>query len=197
MLTDCLKVSELAASAKYRTDKFSHHKYGRIYDEIFSRFRHDAFALLEIGVDEGASLSLWHDYFHKATIYGIDTVPGTRACDSKSRIVVFTGNQHSVPFLSTVLDAMKDPPRVVIDDGSHYGKDQLVSFETIFPRMTPGGFYIIEDLNAETWEQWQGQDFEFTEHLSVLARKLAREQLKNIKRITIERRIVVFEKEWP
>jgi hypothetical protein len=37
---------------------------------------------------------------------------------------------------------------IILDDGGHSSKQQIVSFETFFPRLTPGGLYFIEDLHT-------------------------------------------------
>jgi predicted O-methyltransferase YrrM len=49
------------------------------------------------------------------------------------------------------------PLDVVVDDASHLYGPSVASFELLFPRLRPGGAYVIED--------WAGQD--------VMARKLA------------------------
>jgi hypothetical protein len=48
------------------------------------------------------------------------------------------------------------PPDVVIDDGSHVGDHVVQSFQILFPRMTEGGIYVIEDLNASFVEGFGG-----------------------------------------
>lgn len=38
-----------------------------------------------------------------------------------------------------------DPPDLIIDDASHLLQHSRTSFDTLFPRLAPGGLYIIED----------------------------------------------------
>jgi SAM-dependent methyltransferase len=49
---------------------------------------------------------------------------------------------------------------LVIDDASHLGPQTRVSFDELFPRLRPGGLYLIEDWN---WEiaagEWLEQSF--------------------------------------
>ena len=45
------------------------------------------------------------------------------------------------------------PLDLVIDDASHFYGPTLASFETLFPLLTPGGLYIIEDW---AWGHWPG-----------------------------------------
>ena len=50
------------------------------------------------------------------------------------------------------------PPNldIVIDDGSHVSRDIIRAFLIFFPQVQPGGIYIIEDLHASYWSEWQG-----------------------------------------
>merc|ERR1712029_878213 len=40
---------------------------------------------------------------------------------------------------------------IIIDDGSHVPNHQLVSFETLWPSIKPGGMYIVEDIETNWW----------------------------------------------
>ncbi len=44
---------------------------------------------------------------------------------------------------------------LVIDDGSHLAEPTRTSFDTLFPLLAPGGFYIIEDWAWEHWPEFQ------------------------------------------
>ena len=35
---------------------------------------------------------------------------------------------------------------IIIDDGSHKFGDQEATLHTLWPRLRPGGFYIVEDM---------------------------------------------------
>ena len=35
---------------------------------------------------------------------------------------------------------------IIIDDGSHDPKDQIKSFESLFPSLKCGGVYVVEDI---------------------------------------------------
>ena len=53
--------------------------------------------------------------------------------------------------LSTILDDEfgDEPLGLVIDDASHRLEETSASFETLFPRLRPGGLFVIEDWNHE------------------------------------------------
>jgi hypothetical protein len=41
---------------------------------------------------------------------------------------------------------------IVIDDGSHIPRHQLLSFSVLFPCVRPGGMYVIEDIESSYWD---------------------------------------------
>ena len=56
----------------------------------------------------------------------------------------------------TLLRKTSDNLGVVIDDGSHVSRDIIRSFLIFFPQLKAGGIYVIEDLHASYWSDWQG-----------------------------------------
>ena len=48
----------------------------------------------------------------------------------------------------TVHEFGAEPLDLVIDDASHLLEETRSSFETLFPRLRPGGLYVIEDWPA-------------------------------------------------
>ncbi len=40
------------------------------------------------------------------------------------------------------------PFDIIIDDGSHMSSHQILSFETLWPYISPGGFYVVEDVET-------------------------------------------------
>ena len=151
-------------AAIYRTDQGrAGHGYTRLYSRHLPR-RSWVRSLLEIGVggttsvagyetsSGGASLRMWRDYFPRATVVGIDihhkNVHG-------SRIQFEQGSQDDPAFLRSVCER-HGPFDVVIDDGSHIGRHQIASFQTIFPALRAGGVYVVEDLETAYREDYEG-----------------------------------------
>jgi cephalosporin hydroxylase len=134
------------------TDKWPH--YFPIYDRHFSRFVNTSCVVLEIGVQRGGSLQLWKKHFGPlARIIGIDIDPASKF--EEEQIQVFIGDQKDTDFLQKVLDAvgMVD---VVIDDGSHMQSDINRTFEFLYPRISPNGLYLVEDLHTSYWDTHEG-----------------------------------------
>jgi hypothetical protein len=127
------------------TDKGSMRQgYLEHYEELFDGIRNSEFTLLEIGVADGASLETWKIYFPKARIIGVDITP-TAVRFAGDRVVVEIGSQVDNDFMIGLCN--KYQPSVIIDDGSHIAEHQISTFDTLFPRLPPGGLYICEDIH--------------------------------------------------
>jgi hypothetical protein len=140
------------------TDKtFLSNDYLTHYSRLFETKRHDDMNLLEIGVWEGASLRTWRNYFTRAKIIGVDVQQQCLRYQD-DRIKIEIGSQDDEVFLTRIAEEFK--PTIIIDDGSHVSDHQIVSLETLFPLMMPGGIYVVEDLffqvNPECADSFRG-----------------------------------------
>ncbi len=138
---------------KYDTDKGRYKTktglcakdYTRYYHEAFCHRRLDVLKVLEIGISHGASLRMWKEYFPHSQIYGMDIKPQYQF--SEDRIWTFTGDQGSSWQLQAMMEVIKYCD-IIIDDGGHTSKLHLVSLDTLWPWVAPGGYYVIEDLQT-------------------------------------------------
>jgi len=172
---------------KYLSDK-SINGYGNVYNDYFSPRINDEITLLEIGVGTlnptpynmlfwkeryetylpGASLRAFRDYFPNGKIYGVDIQPDCKI--REERIETFI-------FYSTDKEACEKELYwltfdFIIDDGDHYYVNQIKTFENIFPRLKPGGVYILEDLESpdelRKYFEQTTHDFEFRDRLIII-----------------------------
>lgn len=126
-------------------DKWKH--YFDIYDSYFKQFRGKEIVILEIGIFQGGSLQMWKQYFGpKARIYGIDINPNCKEFEEEN-IEIFIGSQSDRKFLRSIKE--KIPPiDVLIDDGGHTMRQQIVTFEELFSHVKESGIYLCEDLHS-------------------------------------------------
>jgi len=146
---------------KYKTDKGpDDHMYTSRYSLYLEAFRDIEFNLLEIGVYTGASVKMWKEFFPKANIVAIDI---DEKCNQykEERIDIHIGDQTDVVFLEEVVDRYKHF-EVILDDGGHSWRQQIVSFETLFPKLTSGGLYFIEDMHTSYRTPSVWADYEIT-----------------------------------
>jgi len=141
---------------KYGTDKRNndpgqsiYHGYTDAYYKYMFPRKHDIKNLLEIGVREGYSHSMWADFLPNAKIYGIDNFSDP-ACsvskeeiESNPKIKVIVGDQSDKDTTRKFEDIPLD---IIIDDGSHMSWHQQKSFDLLWDYLLLGGYYFIEDL---------------------------------------------------
>lgn len=122
---------------KYGTDKSTYHQYMNFYENnidpnSISRF-------LEIGIDNGASIKTWREWFPETTIvegWDINQSQPIYGCDL--RVV----DQLDINAMLNNITGIYD---IILDDGGHLAKMMQLSFATLFHTTR---FYIIEDLQA-------------------------------------------------
>ena len=127
------------------------------YDRIFREYREEPIKILEIGVQNGGSLEIWSKYFKNGLLFigcDIDSAcAGLRFEDP--RIVLVIGDANADSTREEILSHGSELD-VVIDDGSHNSSDIVKSFMEYFPSIVDGGTYIVEDLHASYWREYEG-----------------------------------------
>ncbi|WP_207801767.1 class I SAM-dependent methyltransferase [Phenylobacterium hankyongense] len=134
-------------------NKWAH--YLPFYDRAFAPYRGSAVRMLEIGVSKGGSLDLWRKYFGPdAVLFGVDIDPACAGhVDAPSQVRI--GSQADPGFLRGVAGEMGGID-IVLDDGSHVASHQRTTFQTLWPLLSPGGLYVIEDMHTAYWPHWEG-----------------------------------------
>jgi hypothetical protein len=131
------------------------HHYLPLYDRYFAPFQGRQVRFLEIGVAKGGSLQLWRNFFgSQARIYGIDINPECAKLDGEAGTVRI-GSQTDPAFLKSVVSEMGGVD-IVLDDGSHVARHMRASLEILFPLLSEGGLYVVEDLCAAYWPKYGG-----------------------------------------
>jgi hypothetical protein len=133
--------------------KWTH--YFPIYEKHFKNWVYQPLVFLEIGVSNGGSLQMWKRYFGPlAQIVGIDIKPKCRDYE-EDQIAIRIGSQSDTGFLAGVIEEF-GAPDIVLDDGSHAMQDLAASFEFLYPRISPRGVYMAEDLHTCYWQEYGG-----------------------------------------
>ncbi len=123
-----------------------------LYEVLFDSYRDSATKVFEIGINRGGSIKAWQRYFSNATIYGLDirrtTLKNVDLCD---RVVPLQLDQSNREQLESF--ASEGPFDIGIDDGSHIWEHQILSFNSLWPAIKPGGLYVIEDV-LTSYDRW-------------------------------------------
>ncbi|MET7682445.1 hypothetical protein [Streptomyces sp. NPDC005423] len=146
----------------FKTDKWGTHKYAQHYQRYLQHLKDEEFNLLEIGIggynragQGGASLRMWKHFFPRAQIFGMDIQD--KSFVDEDRITTFVGDQSDPESLLAIQEKIGRLD-VIIDDGSHRSPHVVTTFHTLFPLLTDGGIYAVEDTQSSYWPEWMGSE---------------------------------------
>lgn len=130
------------------------HNYTEVYNSLFKELQTKEIHLLEIGMGvyptNGNSLRMWLDFFPKATIHVLDNNLNNFKCDfnyDKSRVHFYNIDQSNETSLINFSNIFSDNYfDIIIDDGSHQGAHQLLTFKILFSKLKFNSYYCIEDI---------------------------------------------------
>jgi hypothetical protein len=131
-------------------DKWMFHQYHSyiegFYEEHFAEYRDKKNKILEIGIDTGGSIALWHEYFSNSTIIGLDIhkdrLNAAYNEDKLERaIYAFVKDAYDPVFVNTLGSF-----DIIIDDGPHTLDSQLKSIKYYLPKLNLDGIMVIEDI---------------------------------------------------
>lgn len=116
--------------------------------------------IVEIGIYRGGSTALLHALFQPRRLVAIELASEPAAALSAyihrhglDEVIRphYGINQADRDGVAAIMAAeLADRPvDLVIDDASHLLHETRAAFETLFPRLRPGGLYVIEDWNAD------------------------------------------------
>lgn len=156
---------------KYNADKSSRFHHYLDFYQLMLPNRDFSGRLLEIGVMDGLSMKMWREYYPKAEIIGIDIKDMSHMHNSDWQV------PESVKLLT--LDGTKKADMqplgmfdIIIDDGSHYWKDQQKSFELLYySQLNKDGVYILEDLWTSHIKFYANAKLNTIDYLKALQKK--------------------------
>lgn len=122
--------------------------------------------IVEFGIWDGGSSVLWYEQFNPEKYVAIDYAnwgESTPFSQYRTRrklnscLKTYWGVSQADRALvrAIIAEEFTSPLDLVIDDATHQYHETKVSFETLFPLLSPGGMYIIEDW---AWGLWKGSD---------------------------------------
>ena len=121
------------------------HNYSSHYEKYLSKFKNkDVIKILEIGTLLGAGTASFIKYFEKAKIVSLDINPFNMKYYSKKIRSIFIDTQ-SKNIINDVVNYIKEDFDIIIDDGSHNKRDQIITLNYFLPKLKKKGMYIIED----------------------------------------------------
>src|SRR6266404_1236897 len=141
--------------------------YLRVYEDLASGF--SPRSILELGLFQGGSYVFLDKLFKPNRMSAVEISPKPVAplldylSRTKNRFVHFGTSQCDGDKLSQiVLCELADELDLVVDDASHTYEETRASFEFLFPLLSPGGIYVIEDWSWAHHPDYQSPDAPFS-----------------------------------
>lgn len=126
----------------------------KLYNEKLSPYVGEKLKFLEIGVQDGSSIKKWRKMSPTWDVWGLDIDPNCRG----EQIII--GSQEDKQVLKQF-----EGFDIVIDDGGHTWKQQIETFEQLFPTLRNGGLYVIEDLHTSFWKTFNDYHISTVDYL--------------------------------
>ncbi|MEX2181698.1 MAG: class I SAM-dependent methyltransferase [Gemmatimonadaceae bacterium] len=124
-----------------------HSTYFAVYDELLAGYRERPITFVEIGVLNGGSLFMWRRFLGpQARIIGVDLNPDARRWEGEGFDIAI-GDQGDPAFWAGFFTRFSDVD-VVLDDGGHTNRQQIVTATACIPHIRDGGVLIVEDVHA-------------------------------------------------
>ncbi len=121
------------------------HNYSHLYEKYFLKYKSKKeIKILEIGSLIGASAASFLKYFDDPEIFCLDVNPFQIQYTSKKikKFYLNTRYRNTLNQVSSYLDFKFD---IIIDDGSHNKRDQILTLNYFLPKVKNKGIYVIED----------------------------------------------------
>ena len=113
--------------------------------------------LVEIGVRGGASLHLWSLFLPETAIHGVDLI-GIGEQDGPNPDFMRRPNisfKKGEAYTTEMAAALPDEIDLLIEDGSHFIADQILTVRLYGPKLSAAGVLVIEDVQRAYLDAWR------------------------------------------
>ena len=142
--------------------------YLRVYEDLIAGF--SPRSILELGIFQGGSYVFLDKLFKPRRMSAVDirAKPVAPLLDyvsrTENRFVHFGTSQCDIEVLKQIVQGeLADELDLVVDDASHTYEETRASFEFLFPLLSPGGIYVVEDWSWAHHPDYQSPDAPFFE----------------------------------
>ena len=139
-------VDQYMQPIKKNFKKIPAHGYSKFYEKFFSDKKEKNCNILELGSFYGNACASLFFYFKHSQIYSGDIYPDLFRYKSK-RINNFFIDNSSPDSIKKKLLNKKISFDIIIEDGGHFLKDQIISLFLLFRKLNSGGLFITEELD--------------------------------------------------
>jgi hypothetical protein len=138
------------------SDKQGCHSYLQLYQHLLASKRMRARNVLEIGIDRGGSITIWHEYFMNAVTWGLDIMEKlpervVRLMNSSRARIIHRQDAYNSSFVQRTFVDTNTKLDVFIDDGPHSLESMKAAIRLYLPVMASDGIFVIEDVQGKMW----------------------------------------------
>ena len=149
---------------KYPTDKSPYsvgsssghrHPYTAVYDLLFAPLRYKDINFGEIGIEYNKSMICWRNYFTKAKLWGWEYYQEKIDSALRDGLEDTTYINMNVNLEESIQKGFEQSGvkfDIIIDDSTHSFEDQIRISKIVHEYLKPGGYFIIEDIFRNRWE---------------------------------------------
>jgi hypothetical protein len=142
---------EIYDSVPYLSIKYD--SYFPVYEAVLNKYVGREVKVVEVGVFNGGSLFMWRKFFGpKARIIGIDLNPEAREWE-KDGFEIYIGDQAEDKFWTELFQKIGKVD-VLIDDGGHTNRQQIVTAHHSIQNINDGGVLIVEDVHTNYFREF-------------------------------------------
>jgi 23S rRNA U2552 (ribose-2'-O)-methylase RlmE/FtsJ len=142
---------EIYDSVPYLSIKYD--SYFPAYEALLQKYVDREVTIVEVGIFNGGSLFMWRKFFGpKARIIGIDLNPDAREWE-KHGFEIYIGDQSSEKFWDDLFQKIGRVD-VLIDDGGHTNRQQIVTSHYAIQNINDGGLLIVEDVHTNYFREF-------------------------------------------
>ena len=144
-------LKEIYDEVPYLSIKYD--SYFPVYEALLKQYVGRDLTILEVGVFNGGSLFMWRKFFGtKARIIGIDLNPDGREWENHG-FEIYIGDQSSDTFWTELFQKIGKVD-VVIDDGGHTNRQQIITSHYAIQNINDGGLLIVEDVHTNYFREF-------------------------------------------
>jgi len=120
------------------------------YDRFFAPMAGTPLKFAEVGVQSGGSIVMWKAVLgSQCHVFGLDINPAVNKFqDPMTRITIGDQGDASM-WWNFFAQTTGGPIDILVDDGGHEPHQMMVTLQSVFDNLTPGGLIAIEDIHGE------------------------------------------------
>ena len=157
------KIKNIYFEVPYLSIKYDN--YFKVYEDLLKIYVGNQITIIEVGIFNGGSLFMWRQFFGpQARIIGVDLNPGAKKWEEHG-FEIYIGDQSNELFWKQLYSEIGKVD-VLIDDGGHTNRQQIITVDCSIENIKDGGLIIVEDVHAsylrEFGNPWSYSFIKFT-----------------------------------